>query len=59
MPAVRPGADGASRKERIARAIEHLNAALRIVDDLDETSLAGAKLQEALDALEALQQPDD
>jgi hypothetical protein len=52
MPAASSGADGASLRERVKGAVNHLGQALEIVDGIEECTVAGAKIQEAIDVLQ-------
>lgn len=58
MPAAGQDADGASTDERVERALTHLVNALNIVDTIPGSSNVGAKIQEAIEALEELGCPD-
>ena len=51
MPTATQEAVGSSREERIQRAIALLNEALHIIDELEDCTVIGARLQDIIDRL--------
>lgn len=54
MPTASHNADGAYKHESVERALRHLANAQKIVDSLPGSASVGARIQEAVDALEEL-----